>query len=165
MFKVNDVVFYGVHGVCVIEEISEKKLFGSVGKYYTLKPVCSNKSKVFVPVDREDKTVALRRVIAGEEINEIISELKNAESIWIPNDAERKPHFTEIIKHGTKKEIASPIKTVYEQRDKLASKKKKMHAADERAFTEAEKILYDEFAYVLGIGREEVTQFIADTLG
>lgn len=164
MFKVNDVVFYGVHGVCVVESISKKELFGSVGDYYTLKPVYSNKSKVFVPVDRADKTVDLRKVITREEVDEIIDGLKDAQSIWVNSDAERKLKFSEIIKHGSRKELASLIKTVYEQRNKLISEKKKMHAADERAFSEAEKILYEEFAYVLGMNREDVPKFIAEKL-
>lgn len=164
MFKVNDAVFYGVHGVCIIEEISPKEIFGSVNDYYTLKPVFSNRSKVFVPVDRADKTVALRKVISKGEAEKIICHLKASESIWIDDDAKRKLRFTEILKHGTRSELASLIKTVYEKRNELVAEKKKMHAADERAFSEAEKILYEEFAYVLGIEKEKVASYIAEKL-
>ena len=164
MFKVNDAVFYGVHGVCIIEEITKKEIFGSVSDYYTLKPVYSNRSKVFVPVDRADKTVDLRKVISKSETEEIICHLKNAESIWIDDDSKRKLRFTEILKHGSGIELASLIKTVYEKRNQLVSEKKKMHAADERAFSEAEKILYEEFAYVLGLEREQVASYISEKL-
>ncbi len=164
MFKVNDAVFYGVHGVCIVEEISKKEIFGSVSDYYTLKPVYSNKSKVFVPVDRADKTVDLRMVISKDEAEEIILGFKSSESIWVDDDAARKLRFTEIIKHGTRSELALLIKTVYEKRNELISEKKKMHAADERAFAEAEKILYEELAYVLGINKEQVASYISEKL-
>ena len=164
MFNVGDAVFYGIHGVCIIEEITKKELFGSINDYYTLKPVYSNRSKVFVPVDRADKTLELRRVISEADVGKIIIELKNSESIWVDDDAKRKLKFTEILKHGTRSELASLIKTVYEKRNQLLSEKKKMHAADERAFADAEKILYEEFAYVLGIERENVASYIAEKL-
>ena len=35
-----------------------------------------------------------------------------------------------------------------------------MHAADENFLKEAESVLYEEFAYVLNIRREEVLPFI-----
>ena len=40
-----------------------------------------------------------------------------------------------------------------------------MHVVDERFFKEAEKILYEEFAFVLNIKIEEVLPFIKDRLG
>ena len=165
MFKVNDAVFYGVHGVCIIEEISKKEIFGSVSDYYTLKPVYSNRSKIFVPVDRADKTVDLRKVMSRAEADETICQMKSTESIWIDDDSKRKLKFTDILKHGTRNELAALIKTVYEKRLQLVSEKKKMHAADERAFSEAEKILHEELAYVLGIEREQVVSYILEKLG
>ncbi|MBQ8758640.1 MAG: CarD family transcriptional regulator [Clostridia bacterium] len=164
MFNVGDAVFYGVHGVCVVEDISKKEIFGSVKDYYTLRPVYTNRSKVFVPVERAEAAVDLRKVITKEDVAEIIEQLKTAESIWIDDDAARKQKFGEILKHGTGKELASLIKTVYEKRNVLISEKKKMHAADERAFSDAEKILYEEFAFVLGIEKEQVASYITEKL-
>ena len=43
---------------------------------------------------------------------------------------------------------------------KLLEKKKKLHAADERFLKEAEKMLFEELAYVFGITVEEVLPLI-----
>ena len=57
------------------------------------------------------------------------------------------------------------IKTL---RDKSAEKVrtgKKFHSADERVFKEAERILFGEFGFVLGIHPSEVPAFIDDRIG
>ena len=41
---------------------------------------------------------------------------------------------------------------------------KKLHIADERMLREAEKMICDEFAYVLGISQEEVPAYITSGL-
>ncbi len=165
MFKVNDAVFYGIHGVCIIEEIVKREIFGSISDYYTLKPVYSSKSKVFVPVNRTDKTTNLRKVITKKEASEIIESLKTSDSLWIDDDILRKQKFAEILKNGTRKEHALLIKTVYEKRTQFSLEKKKLHAVDERALVDAEHSLYEELAFVFGIEREEVPAYISEKLG
>lgn len=165
MFNVKDAVFYGVHGVCIIEEISKKEIFGSVNDYYTLKPVYSSKTKVFVPVDRADKTVNLRKVITKDKALQIIEQLKTSDSMWIDDDAVRKKSFAEILKNGQVKELAWLIKTIYEKRIELGQEKKKMHAADERILADAERSFNEELAFVLDIEKDKVPEYISEKLG
>ena len=47
----------------------------------------------------------------------------------------------------------------------LSSQEKKFHSADERVFKEAERILFGEFGFVLGIHPSEVPAFIDDRIG
>ena len=157
MFKIDDAVFYGVHGVCKIVEISKRELCGKLRDYYTLKPVYSDKSTVFVPVERTDK---LRKVLKKSEVLEIVDGLKDAQSIWVDDDIKRKERFSEIVKNGNHKELGTLIKTIYEKRRSFMEIKKKMHLTDERFFEEAEKILYEEFAYALDIPLDQVVNFI-----
>ncbi len=42
--------------------------------------------------------------------------------------------------------------------------KKKLHVADENAMKDSEKMLYDEFAYVLKIERSEIIPYITEQL-
>lgn len=165
MFKVNDAVFYGIHGVCTVEGICEKEFCGAVNSYYTLKPVYTNRSTVFVPVERADKGNVIRKVISKDTALEIISKIPHLESKWIIDDAERKKIFAEILKSGSVFDIASLIKTLYECKLELAKTNKKIHASDERVLAEAEKNLHEEFAFVLDIPRENVLTFIKEHLG
>ena len=41
---------------------------------------------------------------------------------------------------------------------------KKLHVADERMLQEAEKMICDEFSYVLGIPKEEVPSYITNSM-
>ena len=51
------------------------------------------------------------------------------------------------------------------RQQELAGKRKKLHIADEKILKETERVLYEEFAYVLRIGQDEVLPFILQKLG
>lgn len=161
MFKINDTVFYGIHGVCTITDITARDFGGGKNDYYILKPVYSNRSTVFVPVDKAESANKMRMVVRKAEIKKIIKETANAKSLWIENDTKRKEFFSEIIKNAEIKELVSLYKTISEQREKLAGTGKKLHAVDVRAISEAEKMISEEFSFALGIEREEVFDYIS----
>ena len=51
MFEVGDRVFYGVVGVCEVEDIAAPPIKGIDGKYYYLQPVYDDKGIIYSPVD------------------------------------------------------------------------------------------------------------------
>ena len=56
--------------------------------------------------------------------------------------------------------VISLLKTLYRKREEKKELGKKFHIADERVMKEAEQLLHGEFAYVLGIGEEQVLPYI-----
>ena len=52
-YQINDTVMYGADGVCIISEITERKIGTEIHKYYILKPVYDNKSTIMVPFANE----------------------------------------------------------------------------------------------------------------
>ena len=90
MFKVNDTIIYGSEGVCQIMGIEEKNFGGAVKSYYIVKPLYSNSSTIFIPLDSEILTAKMHRMLSREEIEELIDSLPNETIEWIPNDRERK---------------------------------------------------------------------------
>lgn len=52
------------------------------------------------------------------------------------------------------------IKALYFHKKKRESEGKHLYLSDERFFKEAERILYDEFQFVLNIKKDEVMDFI-----
>lgn len=165
MFNIGDAVFYGVHGVCIVEEITGREIFGKVSDYYTLRPVYSLRSKVFVPVERSDKSVELRSVMSHEDAENVIHMLKNAESAWDDDSSARKASFALTVRKCIPSELAVLVKTVYLKKKELEARKKKLHTSDERALDDAERILFEELSFVFGIKREEVPLFISQKLG
>ena len=94
--------------------------------------------------------------------HELIRTLPNEDYCWIENDNQRKEKYREIIKSGNRKELMKMIRTLYLYQQELKKDGKKIHAADDKFFKDAEKVLYDEFAYVLDIEQEDVVSFICD---
>lgn len=160
MFKINDTVLYGIEGVCVITEITERQFKGQVMKYYVLKPVYHEGATVFVPVNNESLVAKMKKILSVDEIHQLIHDMPNEDLIWIDNDNQRKEKYREILRNGNRKDLTQLIRTIYLKQEELRKIGKKIHATDDNIFKEAEKILYEEFAYVLNIQKNEVVPFI-----
>ena len=68
--------------------------------------------------------------------------------------------FREIISGGDREELIRLIKTLFSRRQELAQRNKRLRAADEKFLNDAENMLHDEFAYALGIKKDEVISYI-----
>ena len=115
---------------------------------------------IFVPVDSplSDK---MNRLLTKTEVDKIIdSSIPEKPFDWIENDRERTAKIKEVASSGDRKRITRMIKTLRLRRKALSACGKKLRVTDEAALTSAEKVLYDEFAYALGIARDEVTSYI-----
>ncbi|MCD7811458.1 MAG: transcriptional regulator [Ruminococcus sp.] len=160
MYNVNDTVMYSPCGVCRIDGISEKDFSGEPAEYYVLRPVGDSKNTYYIPVNNETLTGQMRKVLTREEIDELIRKMPDENNIWIEDEAERKEEYRRILRSGNRMELVMLIKTLYCYREDRRGKKKKLHSADEHFLHDAENMLYDEFAYVLGISKDEVVPFI-----
>lgn len=164
MFKINDTVSYGTEGICKITEVTEKNFGGKLTEYYVLKPVYNDAATIFVPKQNKTLTQKMRRMLSPEEIYQMIHMLPKESLIWIEDEHERKNKYKEILARGDRKELVKLLKTLYLHQQEQQEKGKKLHMADERFFKEAEKLIYDEFALVLHIKREEVLPFILEQI-
>ena len=102
--------------------------------------------------------------MSKDEIDALIKSMPDIDVKWIENDAQRSESFKKIIKSGDRKEIMKMVRILYLHRKDQLDHGRKFHAADERFLKEAEHVLFDEFAVVLGIAPEEVVDFISKKL-
>ncbi len=160
MYTVNDTVLYGADGVCTITAIVEKNIIGTKQLYYELHPIGRRDTVLFLPTDNEKTMAKLRRVLTRDEIITAIQGMPDEENIWIEKESARREEYARIIKSGDHRRVIRLIKTLYEHRESLMDSGHRMHAADENFLKEAESVLYEEFAYVLKIRREDVLPFI-----
>ena len=133
-------------------------------EYYILKPFYTNNSTVFVPVNNEKLTSKMRHVLTKEEIDQMIAEIPGNPSEWITDERERKERFKDIAGRADTFEMIQLIEALLEHQREVMERGKKLHIADERMLREAEKMICDEFAYVLGISQEEVPAYITSGL-
>ena len=161
MLKLNDTVMYGTTGVCTVENI-EKKTIGKVTRtYYVLRPKAQTSSTVFLPADNEMLLGKVRTVMTADEIKCIIRQLPAEPNIWVDDDNERKLRYNEIITSGDRKRCLVMVRTLRSHQKELAEKGKRLHIADERALKEGQRLIHDEFSYVLNIAPDEVGNYIS----
>ena len=164
MFLKNDIVRYGAHGVCKIADIAEKNFNGVPVEYYVLKPIYNDTSTIYVPVQNQSLTDKMYKVLSAEEIRALIQAMPYEESMWIDDEEERKRRYQEILVDGDRVEMVRMIKALYLHQREQQAKGRKLHMADDRFFKEAERMLYEEFALVLQMKKEEVLPFILEQL-
>ncbi len=167
MFGKNEIVSYGTAGICKIEDIRQEKLLKGEKKptlYYILRPVYSPDSTIYLPVDNDALVLKMRRIITKTEIDEILEQIRNDSLAWIDDDQKRAEIFNSIISCGIKPELLLLIKCLYERKKELVNTNRKFHAADEKALATAEKIVKEEFAYVLNISTNEVKNYISGVI-
>lgn len=164
MYKVNDTIMYGTQGICKIVEIAEKDFMGTKKEYYVLKPMNDASATLFAPVNNEKTEAKMRRILSAEEIHELIETMPYEEANWIHNENERKEKYKNIIASGDRTELIRMIKALYFHKREREEDGKHLYLSDERFMKEAERILYDEFQYVLKINKVDLMDFIFDRI-
>ena len=160
MFEKGHVFVYGASGVCRVDDICLRDYGSGKKEYYILQPVFDLRSSLSIPVVSPVFASHARELLTREEVFEIIDSLPNAEAEWIRDDKERIETFRSLLEGGVRKDIAMLIRTLYLHKKELAERGKKLRSTDETIMQRAEKLLYGEFAYVLGIDRKEVVDYI-----
>ncbi|MDO4943616.1 MAG: CarD family transcriptional regulator [Ruminococcus sp.] len=164
MFETGSVVSYGMAGVCRIDGEMQQRVKGEMKSYIVLKPVYKANSTVYVPKDNEKLMSKIKPVLTGGEAEEIISEMSDDNIKWIASDNERTQLFKEILTDGDMKRVAKMVRSLYLHRQSQYEKGRKLHAADEHFFKDAETLLFDGLAHALGIKPEEVCGYINEKL-
>ena len=160
MYKIGSIVVYGTEGLCKICDITERTFGKETREYYVLQPLDNQGETVFVPKNGEKVLSRMRPILTKNKAEELL-EAPPADYVdWIPNDRERQQHYKQVLLCGSGEEILKMTRTLYLHQIKLLEQKKKLHAADERLLKEAEKMLFEELAYVFGITVEEVLPLI-----
>lgn len=164
MFSIDDYVFYSTHGVCQITDI-KSETFGDSGaqEYYVLKPLHTN-TLAYVSMTNEALLAKIRPIMTKAEIYSLIQEMPNEEIVWLENNRERNDVFSAKLRTGDSHELVRLIKTIYFEKNQKKEAGKKISATDARIMNAAEKLLYEEFAFVLGMAPEEVLPFIQEQI-
>lgn len=159
MYQVNDLVLYGVEGVCQVLGKTVRRFGDRAVEYYVLKS-CDQHTTTYVPTDNETLVNKMRRLLTKREVLELIHDMPDETTIWIDDASARAVRYQQILMGDDRREIVRMIKTLYLHKQALKDEKRKMHIADERFLRDGEKRLHDEFAQVLDMKDDEVIQFI-----
>ncbi|MGN0628936.1 MAG: CarD family transcriptional regulator [Oscillospiraceae bacterium] len=161
MLNVGETLVYGSSGVCRVEDICVRDCGSGKREYYVLQPVYDTRSTVYVPTDSEKLVSHAKALLTRQEVYDMIDDMPEDSFEWIVNDKERGETFRNILEEGSRKDVVKLIRTLYLRKKELSERGKKLRSSDESIMQRAERLLYGEFAWVLGINPSEVTGFIA----
>lgn len=159
MFCVGQTVLYGSNGVCMVDDVTEKRIGKTKMQYYVLKPLCNNTSTLFVPTANQQLVSKMRRILTEDEAEAILRDLPPCGD-WNDNKQERSEQFRAIITEGSCAELIRLIRLVRTHGQEQLAGGKRLHISDERFLKEAEKMICEEFSLVLHISRDEVLERI-----
>ncbi len=159
MFCVGQTVLYGSNGVCMVDDVTEKRIGKTKMQYYVLKPLCNNTSTLFVPTANQQLVSKMRRILTEDEAEAILRDLPPCGD-WNDNKQERSEQFRAIITEGSCVELIRLIRLVCTHGQEQLAGGKRLHITDERFLKEAEKMICEEFSLVLHISRDEVLERI-----
>ena len=159
MYAAGELILYGRTGVCRVEEI---KTEGS-SVYYVLKPLYQTCS-VTIPAD--SPKVFTRPILTPGEVHALIAKLPalEAQPYHNRNLNQLRAYYLSCMESHDCEDLARLAKSLYLKRQETLAQKKKFGAVDERFMTEAENLLFGEFAAALDIPRDDVQNYIAKCL-
>ena len=165
-FDIGEYVSYGINGMCNIEDIRPMQLSQSVEKmmYYILRPESNPKSTIFVPVNNQKLVSKMRELMTKDEINAMLVRMKDRTLEWEKDVRFRTESFHEILSNGVNQDLILMIRCLHRKRQELVQLGKKLPARDSNTLKTAERLVEEEFAHVLHIKCDEVSDYIRDVL-
>lgn len=163
MYQIGDHVVYHSVGVCRIFDICHKDFGdGTEGEYLVLETVYGNGMTVYISTGHYEDI--LRPLLTREELLALIQTLPDTNDEWITDNSTRKELFHHALQSKDQSEIIRMIKLLYTRKQNLENEGKRLPFSEAEAMKEAEKLLTNEFAFVLGIEPDQVVPFILDQL-
>lgn len=164
MFHVDDVVIYGCQGVCKVAKIGSLNLSvaDKTRQYYTLHPLYQPEMIIYAPVDGAQ--IVVRTPITKEQAEELVSEIPEIEPVWVENEREREAMYRAALNTCDCRELIKIIKALYLRKEARIQNGKRGTALDEKYFHLAETQFYGELAFALGVGRDQVTDYIKNNM-
>lgn len=160
MFKVNDVVVYGVQGVCEIVGIEQRRVDGANKQYFVLKPKSDPSATCYVPMWNEKAWSKMRKVMSKQDVDTLIDSMPSKKPTWIANENERKETYKKILASGDQAAIISMVQALFLHRKEREAEGKRLHLSDEHFMKDAEQILYNEWQYVLNVDKAGLMAYI-----
>ena len=100
-----------------------------------------------------------------DEVYSLIDSLDGDRDAWISDNRLRSKTFDQILKTGSSRELVEMLKTIFSFKQERLAVGKQLQQADQHALDKVEKLLFQEFAIILGLTPDEVPGFISERLG
>lgn len=155
MYQIGQLVVYGIHGVCRITQLENRKVSGKVMRYLVLEPLLHESSQYLVPAENPVVLSKLRPVLTQEHMQQLLTSSNIFEDAWIPDEGQRKHHYRDLIGSGDVSSMLRMLHSVYLHRREQLASGKKVHQCDDNFLRDAERQLCEEICIVMQLPMEQ----------
>ena len=156
-YHVGDKVVYPHHGAGTVIKKEKRDVLGEKREYLTIQ-ILHNDMTVMVPVESADKA-GLRKVIAKNDVEEVMAVLRQDETKMPKNWNRRFKHNREKIKTGDIFELAEVVRNL-----SIREAEKGLSTGEKQMFNRAKKILASELMYARGLDEDQADIFLDGVL-
>ncbi|MFA5801509.1 MAG: CarD family transcriptional regulator [Thermoleophilia bacterium] len=156
-YSVGDKVVYPHHGAGTVIKKEKRDVLGEKREYLTIQ-ILHNDMTVMVPVESADKA-GLRKVIAKNDVEEVMAVLRQDETNMPKNWNRRFKHNREKIKTGDIFELAEVVRNL-----SIREAEKGLSTGEKQMFNRAKKILASELMYARGLDEDQADKFLDGVL-
>ncbi len=146
MFQIGDMICYPMHGIGVVEDISDQNVLGQTTRYYMLRLIVG-KMTAMVPVETAED-VGLRAIITSEECEKIVDYFRTEARDESDNWSQRYRDNLDRLRQGEIYGVTDVVKCLI-RRDR----QKGLSAGERKMYLLARQMLLTELA--AASGREE----------
>lgn len=162
MYSIGEKVFYGIHGVCIIEDIQEQSFMGPKAPYYTLRSYQNESLQLYHPVECENSK--LSPIITAKTAEEILQVFTQPASEWNERPTFRNHKYQDALDSSDHFEIAQMVNTIIRRKYELAAIDKKLPSQDAQTLMKVSPILYEELALSLETTAERIAKWIEELI-
>ncbi|PLX18369.1 MAG: hypothetical protein C0601_04950 [Candidatus Muiribacterium halophilum] len=159
-FKIEEMIIHPIHGVSVIQDIIEKKVFGRKERYYVIRPKMDKLQEILVPV-RNSSEIGLRKLTDNSEFKKVIQiisqhhELDVEGGYWNRQYARR----LEMVQSGDIFQVSKVLKMLFDRRVE-----KNLSYTDEELYNKALRLVISELSHATQIEEDEIEIIVQFTL-
>ncbi|MBA7616833.1 RNA polymerase-binding transcription factor CarD [subsurface metagenome] len=154
MFNVGDLAVYPAHGVGLIEGIEKKSISGIELIFYVIR-ILDNDMKIMIPRKNAEQ-VGLRRVISGNEVEQVYAILEEKDIEFTPQTWNRRyREYMDKIKTGSIFDLASVLRDLY-----ILQMDKPLSFGEKKMLDTAKGLLVKELSVAKEKREEEITEGI-----
>lgn len=164
MFQVGEQVVYGVHGVCAVKAMEERRVDHKKVRYLVLEPLEQEGATFLVPADNPAAMAKVHTLLTRAQVEQILHGEAVKEDNWIPDENQRKQLYRELIVSGDRTALMCMVATLHRHKKAQLAAGRKFHLCDENFLRDAQKLLTGELSLVLGISPAEVADYVANVV-
>jgi CarD family transcriptional regulator len=159
MYQSGDQVVYGVHGVCRITRMEERKVDRQMVNYFVLEPLSQPGSQYLIPCGNPAALAKMRPLLEKQQLLALLRRDLNGEP-WIPNENLRKQYYRQILNSGDVAALIGMLHCLETYKQTQLEAGHRLHICDEYFLRDVKKVLSGEISMVLDIPESEIPDYI-----